>query len=203
MTHTLDLINVCNGVLGGLVAVSNLAALSIGPSTRSPTSPAPPTQITAPCATVRPWASLICGGLVGPIFYAGSALMKKLRIDDVVDAVALHAGCGAWGLIFTGLLSAPELVDQVYSVAETEKAYGAFFPHSNGHLLGAQLIEILVITAWTGGFIGIYFFILRLLGKHRVSEQQEMMGIDLSKHGGSAYNVETVDDKVQIVKSAM
>ena len=130
--------------------------------------------------------------------------MKKLRIDDVVDAVALHAGCGAWGLIFTGLLSAPELVNQVYGFAETEKAYGAFFPGSNGHLLGAQLIEILVITAWTGGIIGAYFFVLRKLGKHRVSEKEELVGLDISKHGGSAYNIESTNgDEFQSHKPAI
>jgi Amt family ammonium transporter len=51
-----------------------------------------------------PFAVLI-GFISGPIYFYLSKLMLKLRLDDVVQAVPLHLGCGIWGMVATGLFA--------------------------------------------------------------------------------------------------
>lgn len=164
----LDLINVCNGVLCGLVT------------------------ITAGCSTIEPWAGFIGGLVSAPVFHGFSVLLKKLRIDDPLEAFPMHGGCGMWGLILVGFLAKDRYVTQVYG---RPGYYGVFYKRPAGvaskdwgRLLGAQLLGIVVICAWVGGHMALYFGAMRFLKLHRVSEQEEQMGIDVSKHGGSAYN---------------
>jgi Amt family ammonium transporter len=52
----------------------------------------------------------------------------------------------------------------------------------------AQVVGILAIVAWVCGLSGILFFALKMLGVLRISEEDEHRGLDMSKHGGSAYN---------------
>jgi len=70
MNHTIDPGMVNNGVLAGLVS------------------------ITSPCATCNLVGSCIIGVIAGPVYVGGSALIKMLKIDDVVDAIAVHGICG-------------------------------------------------------------------------------------------------------------
>lgn len=52
---------------------------------------------------VEPWAALVTGALGGLVYYGCSkALLYRAKVDDPLDAVAVHAGCGLWGLIAAG-----------------------------------------------------------------------------------------------------
>ncbi len=66
--------------------------------------------------------------------------------------------------------------------------FGAFYPGGGGNLLACQVTGIVVITAWVMVQTGALFFVLKMFGLLRISPEEEQAGLDVSKHGGSAYN---------------
>ncbi len=150
-----------NGILAGLVA------------------------ITAGTATVDPWAAVVIGGIGALVMYYGVQILdSKFRIDDPVGAVSVHAFAGIWGVIAVGLFSS--------EAGMTAAGYAN--PQHYGLLLGGggeqllmQLIGIAAIVGWTAATAGILFFAIRFTIGLRVSEEEEMRGLDLMEHGIDAY----------------
>lgn len=157
-------LDVCNGLLGGFAA------------------------ITAGCAVVEPWAAIICGFVSAWVLIGLNILADKVKFDDPLEAAQLHGGCGAWGLLFVGLFANHDLVKEVYGRASV-----AYTPHGlllggGGHLLAAQIIEILVIAGWVTATMFPLFFLLHKFNLLRISPDDELNGMDLTRHGGYAYN---------------
>lgn len=181
-TRTWDMVGVCNGVLAGLVGV------------------------TSGVATIEPWAALIAGS-TGALVYAASdwLVLYKWHVDDPVCCTAIHAFTGAWSVIFVGLLAKPQFVAEVYGGTAigdplADKFYGAFYGGS-GKLLGMQCLEVVVVTAWVGGLMGAYFFIMKLANCLRVPVEDELRGLDAAKHGGAAYDYNSnLDEDASITK---
>lgn len=158
-TYLYDLLQVGNGALGGLVAVTGGAGY------------------------IRPWAAFIVGIIGGFVYFGSSKLiLNVMKIDDPVDAIAVHAFCGMWGLIGTAAFTAPEF-------AADSGAYGFIMggKSSGGKLLAAALVYILAIAAWTLGITLPFFYAIKKLGQFRVDPEVEAAGLDVSHHGGSAY----------------
>ncbi|MCC6614428.1 MAG: ammonium transporter [Anaerolineae bacterium] len=131
--------------------------------------------ITAGCAFVAPWASLVIGAIAGILVILSADLFEVLKIDDPAGAFAVHGTCGAFGTLAIGFLGQPEL--------------GA-----NGLLLGGgidqlitQLVGVVGVIVWMGVTSFVLFFILKSLGVLRISNHGEEMGIDAYEHGASAY----------------
>ncbi|GLI66983.1 hypothetical protein VaNZ11_011079 [Volvox africanus] len=158
-----DLTSLCNGVLVGLVSV------------------------TAGCTVYEPWAALLCGSLGAVLFEAACAVLLRLRIDDVVSAGPMHGICGAWGVLFVGLLAKEEYVRQTFADRDTYP-YGLFYA-GGGKLLASQVIGVLAIAGWVAGTMGPFFAAFKFARSLRISAEDESMGLDASKHGGSAYNI--------------
>jgi len=125
--------------------------------------------ITANCNYVQPWAAVLIGAIAAPVYIGSSFLLKRLQIDDVIDAVPVHFFGGIWGVLATGLLIDPDLCG-------THDA-GLFYDGSG--LIGWQLIGIVAITAWTGALSALVFALLNVLGWLRASEEEEKLGIDI------------------------
>jgi len=170
-TGIYDLGHCCNSLLGGLVG------------------------ITAGCVVVEPWAAILIGAIAAFVYHGASCLMRKLKIDDPLDAFAVHGACGLWGVIAVGLFTAKE-----YSYAphaDNPRRFdngkdlgpdaGLFMPGTRGILFGSQLVFALVEILWVVTLSLIIFFSLKLTGIFRVPPDQEDAGADVSKHGGSAY----------------
>lgn len=162
-THTWDLLACCNGLLAGLVS------------------------ITSGCPVVEPWAALIAGSIGAVIFNYSCKLLDALRIDDPLAAAPMHGFCGAWGVFFVGLFAKGDYVAQAYGNS-LDAAKGAFYG-GDGSLLGVNILGIIMITLWVGGMLGALFFGLNMMGLLRVDQSMELAGLDVSKHGGSAYNM--------------
>jgi len=143
--------------------------------------------ITSGCATVETWAAVVIGFFAGVFYLMGSKLLIKFRIDDAVDAIPVHMVGGAWGVIATGLFSKPELVERAFNL---DAHAGWFYQFSDGTLLAIQLIAVLAIFVWTAVVMGIFFYILNLFGLFRIDRLEEEVGMDISRHKGSAYNME-------------
>lgn len=96
--------------------------------------------------------------------------MIKLKIDDPLDASPVHGFCGAWGVLAVGLF---------------DKTDGVFYG-GNGKLLGWQILGIFVIFTWTTSLCSILFLLLKIAKQLRISEYDEIRGLDSKYHGGSA-----------------
>nr|GEY36767.1 ammonium transporter 1 member 2-like [Tanacetum cinerariifolium] len=151
--------DVCNGLLGGLAA------------------------ITSGCAVVEPWAAIVCGFVAAWVLIGFNKLAEKFKYDDPLEAAQLHGGCGAWGLLFTGLFAKKKYVEEAYAI---ERPYGLFMG-GGGKLFAAQIIQILVIIGWVSATMGPLFYALKKLKLLRVSSEDEMAGMDMTRHGGFAY----------------
>ena len=105
--------------------------------------------------------------------------MQKMKIDDPLDAFAVHGGCGAWGVLAVGLF---------------DTTNGGFYG-DNGRQFGVQLLGVVVISAWTAFFSALMFVSLKYMKLLRISEEEEKLGIDNVEHGGAAYHInENKDD---------
>lgn len=157
-------LDVCNGLLGGFAA------------------------ITAGCSVVEPWAAILCGFVSAWVLIGLNILADKLRFDDPLEAAQLHGGCGAWGLLFVGLFANEDYVKEVYGRTSLSYTPHGLFLGGGGKLLAAQIIEILVVAAWVSGTMLPLFYLLHKFNLLRISPGDELDGMDLTRHGGSAYN---------------
>ena len=146
--------------------------------------------ITAGCAMVEPWASVICGIISGAIYFGGSKLLLKVKIDDPIDAFPVHYLCGIWGVIFIGIFASESRILAVYPnrIVPGKNSYDhGLFMGGGGRQLACQIVGVVAITAWVGVLTTLIFAPLKLLKRLRVPLEEERMGLDESKHGGHAY----------------
>ena len=164
---TFNLTTALNGCLSGLVA------------------------ITGSCGFVEPWAAVVIGVLSGFLYLYTSKLLEMLAIDDAVDAIPVHLASGILGVISTGLFARKEfLVDFYGDIApQFTEHQGWFYDPSDGALLGAQVIGLLFIFAWVGCLMGPFFLFLNYNGYFRADPLEEVIGLDISYHGRSAYDI--------------
>ena len=138
--------------------------------------------ITAPCDVTDALGAIIIGIVSGLLVVFGVWFLDYvLRVDDPVGAVAVHCLNGIWGTIAVGLFattSAPGNDDLVGLF------YGGGFT-----LLGKQLIGFAAVAAWTVVTITITFLVIRAVVGLRVTEEEEIVGLDAMEHGlASAYS---------------
>ena len=138
--------------------------------------------ITAGCDVTDAFGAIVIGAVAGVLVVFGVWLLDyKLRIDDPVGAVAVHMFNGIWGTVAVGLFattSAPENADFLGLF------YGGGF-----ELLGKQCLGVITVAAWTTVTITIAFLIIKAVVGLRVSEEEEIVGLDLMEHGiASAYS---------------
>ena len=146
--------------------------------------------ITAPCDVTDALGAIIIGIVAGLLVVFGVWLLDyKLHVDDPVGAVAVHCLNGMWGTIAVGLFateSAPGVKDLLASgsMAGTGLFYGGGFKQ-----LGIQLVGIIAVIAWTAVTMTIVFAVIKATIGLRVSEEEEIVGLDSKEHGlASAYD---------------
>jgi len=166
-----DLSNAMNGALGGLVG------------------------ITANCSVVAPWAACVIGLVSGWVYLGASNLLVKLKVDDAVDAIPVHFFCGIWGCIATGLFAEPSRLIKAYGVASGDDLHAGWFyswgrQSGDANLLLCEFLGILFIIAWCVAIMYPFFFTLNMLGMFRVDPLDEEVGLDISHHKGSAYDLD-------------
>lgn len=117
--------------------------------------------ITANCDAVTNNEAIVIGLIGGVLVVAGVKLLDKLKIDDPVGAWPVHGLNGLWGGIATGIFA--------------------------DYSFTTQLIGSLVIAAWSFVMMLGLFGILKALKMLRVSEEEELKGLDISEHGEEGY----------------
>jgi Amt family ammonium transporter len=155
-----DIAMACNGLLGGLVA------------------------ITAPCAFVTPEAAMLIGLIAGLIVVAGVITLERhLRIDDPVGAIAVHGCSGLWGALALGLFADGTYGDGWNGVAGPVRGllYG-----DNGQFF-AQLIGVTVNAVVVFALSMAFFVIVERTIGNRVHAEVEWSGLDPLEMGSEAY----------------
>ena len=136
--------------------------------------------ITAGCGTMNVLGALITGGVAGFIVVFAVMFFDKIKIDDPVGAISVHGVCGAWGTIAIGLFAR---YDDAF--LGREKA-GLFYGGGVDQLL-MQIVMVLIIAAWVAVTTGILFTVIKKTMGLRVSEQEEIEGLDSHEHGMPGY----------------
>lgn len=119
-------------------------------------------SITAEPLMPTQFMSIIVGGIGGGIVVFAVPMLDRLKIDDVVGAIPVHLMCGIWGTLAVGFTN-PEV---------------GFLP---------QIIGILGIGAFVFGISLVLWLILKVTVGIRVSEEEEINGLDQAELGLEAY----------------
>ena len=137
--------------------------------------------ITAPCDVTDCFGAAMIGTVAGLLVCFGVWFLDYvLRVDDPVGAVAVHFCNGIWGTIATGLFATT-------TAPGNDSVVGLFYG-GGFHQLGLQLLGVVSICAWTAVAITITFRVIKATVGLRVSEEEEIMGLDACEHGlPSAY----------------
>ena len=137
--------------------------------------------ITAPCDVTDAFGAAIIGIVAGLLVVFGVWFLDNvLRIDDPVGAVAVHCLNGMWGTIAVGLFATTS--------APGNDTYTGLFYGGGFGLLGIQFVGMFSVIAWTAVTITITFLVIKAIFGLRVSEEEEIVGLDATEHGlASAY----------------
>ena len=137
--------------------------------------------ITAPCDVTDALGATVIGAVSGLLVVFGVWLLDyKLRVDDPVGAVAVHCLNGIWGTIATGLFATTS--------APGSEISGLFYG-GGFRQLGLQFIGVLSVGAWAAVTITTAFLIIKATVGLRVTEEEEIVGLDAPEHGlASAYS---------------
>jgi Amt family ammonium transporter len=131
--------------------------------------------ITPASGFVDTMPALAIGGGASALCYLAVRLRARLRLDDSLDVVGVHGVGGAWGTIATG----------IFAVAAVGGANGAI--HGNIGQLGTQFVAVGATMAYS---FAVTLLILKVLDVSlglRVSEEEEVLGLDIAQHGERAY----------------
>jgi Amt family ammonium transporter len=138
--------------------------------------------ITAPCAFVSVGSALIIGIMAGVIVVLAVFFFDRIRIDDPVGATAVHLANGVFGTIALGLFADPAACPAA-AVAKKGLLLGGGMAQLGPQLLGVALIAVAVFLL----SLGFWYVTKALSNGIRVSEEEEMEGLDYHEHGNSAY----------------
>ena len=138
--------------------------------------------ITAPCDVTDCLGAIIIVLVAGLLVVFGVWLLDyKLHVDDPVGAVAVHMMNGIWGTIAVGLFATT-------SAPGNDTVVGLFYG-GGFKQLGIQLLGFVTVASWTAVTITIAFIIIKKTIGLRVTEEEEIVGLDSMEHGlASAYS---------------
>jgi Amt family ammonium transporter len=157
VTGKADVPTMLNGALAGLVA------------------------ITASCAFVEPWAAVVIGILAGILVFFSMKMFEKFKLDDPIAALSVHGTAGILGTLANGFFATPELAEKL----ATGKA-GLFYGGGFDQLI-VQAESVLLAGGYAFVLSFVFLFIIKKTVGLRVTEEQEIIGLDLSEHGTYGY----------------
>jgi Amt family ammonium transporter len=134
--------------------------------------------ITPASGSVGPIGGLVLGLAGGVIcFTVTQAIKKKFKIDDSLDVFAVHGVGGALGTLLAAVFASTALGGNGLADGVTM-----------GGQLGVQAYGVLVGVVWAGGITFIIVKVLAMFVPFRVSEENEVQGLDLAMHGERGYH---------------
>ncbi len=129
--------------------------------------------ITAGTWVISPGMAVFTGAVGGVLVVVSVEVIDKIfHVDDPVGAISVHGVVGAWGTLAVGLFGNLELIDSGLS---------------RGAQIGVQLLGIGSVLLWVLVTAFVLFTVLKATGLLRVSEEEELLGLDISEHGAESY----------------
>ncbi len=122
--------------------------------------------ITAGADVINPGSAILVGLVAGGIVVGSVMFFDRIRIDDPVGAISVHLTCGIWGTLAVGIFST-----------------------NPDHTFVTQLIGVAAYGTFTVVCASILFGVIKATMGLRVSEEEELDGLDHSEHGMHAYDV--------------
>jgi Amt family ammonium transporter len=135
--------------------------------------------ITPASGFVGPLSSIIIGGIAGVICFAACNLKASFGYDDSLDVVGVHCVGGITGALLTGVFAS--------KVVNSAGANGLLF--GNPAQLGIQFVAVAFTLVYCGVGAFILLKLVDALVGLRVTEEDEVIGLDLSQHGENAYTL--------------
>lgn len=132
--------------------------------------------ITAPCANVSIIGSAWIGLIGGIVVVFSVIFFDKIHVDDPVGAVSVHGVAGAWGTLAAGLFAHPDF-----------GGVAGLFYGGGWEQLGVQALGVVIAFIWAFGAGMVLFTLMRFTVGLRVSEEEELEGLDIIEHGNEAY----------------
>lgn len=123
--------------------------------------------ITAGCSAVDPWAAAIIGLCAGIIIVVAVEFVDKIHVDDPVGAVAVHGVCGAFGTLCVGLFGRD----------------GGLFITGDPSRFFVQLVGVVAVGLFVTVVMTIVFFAIKATVGLRVTQEEEIIGLDALEHG--------------------
>jgi Amt family ammonium transporter len=139
-----DVMSVLNGSLAGLVA------------------------ITAGCHAVSPTSAIVIGAVGGLVMEAGTLVLERARIDDVVSVIPVHAMAGAWGTLAVALFGDPALLGTGLGRLDQ---------------FGVQCLGVGACFLWSFGVTYLVFRTADRVRPLRVTARAEQLGLNVTEHG--------------------
>ena len=135
---------------------------------------------------MAPWAAVVIGAVAGILVFYGVLFFDRvLKIDDPVGAVSVHGICGAWGTLSIGLFGS-RAIDILFWDADTAIHDGLLYG-GGFHQLGVQAIGVAAVFVFTFAAAMVMFAIIRATVGLRVSDEEQLEGLDIGEHGQVAY----------------
>lgn len=169
MFKTIDVSQMGNGAIGGLVA------------------------ITAPCAFVDYWAGIVIGLVAGLLIPVVVVSVEKLKIDDPLGALAAHGVSGIWGTLAIGLFGTAERMDPVIVTFVGLESRAGLLVGGGASQLWVQTYGVLATMAFTGTLCAVVFLAIKYTVGLRATEEHETAGLDISEHGMFGYPEQFID----------
>ena len=158
LQRTVDIGMVCNGLIAGLVA------------------------ITAPSGYVENWAAPIIG-LVGGLIVVPAIMFIDRKLDDPVGVLSAHGIAGVWGTLACGIFTSPRFA-QYAAIGDPD---GGLVYSLSFEQLGHQALGIVVAFGTVLALSYTVFKAIDMTVGLRVSEEEELAGLDISEHGMYGY----------------
>jgi Amt family ammonium transporter len=136
--------------------------------------------ITPGSGFVGPVSAIIIGALGGMICYGGVLLKSRLGYDDSLDVVGIHGLGGTWGALATGLFASTKI--------NPDGANGLFF--GNPGQIWIQFVSVTATMVFAFIMTLIILKIIDVLIGLRVSEEEEVKGLDISLHNEAGYSLQ-------------
>ena len=139
--------------------------------------------ITAPCANVSPLSAIIIGAVAGAlVVFSVEFIDKVLKIDDPVGAISVHGVCGAWGTLSVGLFA-----EAAYGQSSGMGAVNGLFFGGGISQFMTQLTGVVSVFLWVFLSALVVFAIAKATIGLRVSDEEQLKGLDIGEHGMEAY----------------
>ena len=133
--------------------------------------------ITAGTAAVSPIGAVVIGGLAGIIVVFAVFFFDRIKIDDPVGAISVHGVCGAFGTLCVGL----------FATEDTDFWQQGLLYGGGADQLVSQLIGVVSVAAFVAVTSGLLFLAIKATIGLRVSEEEELAGLDVMEHGTPGY----------------